>query len=101
MGAQPRVLLVDRRHRHTRARIRPIAFEFGGHVHVDHIPGLYDTVAGDAVCGFIVQADAGVPRKLVRQDRRGARVMLLEKGRADVVELFGRHARLDVIEHVL
>src|SRR5690606_17118802 len=76
-----------------------IAIEFGGDVDVDDVAGLDDARAGNAVRGFLIDADAGCTGKVIGHARSRAGAEAVEQSGAQPVQFRGGHAGFDGRQH--
>src|SRR6266436_1521138 len=97
---EPPGILRDRLNRDSYRGIRHIAVFFEGHIELYQITrSNFPRFRGDAVNGFVVQADQHIPRKAVNEGGSGARPVLPHDFTADVGEFPRADALANAVRH--
>ncbi len=91
----------DWRHGDGCAGIGVVAVQFRRYVNVHQVARLDDALAGDAVRGFVIEADTGAAGEVVGQAGGRTRAVLRQKGVADGVQFGGGHPYAHLFLHVL
>src|SRR5690625_1119765 len=81
------------------AGIGEIASKLGRDIHVNNIPRLHNPRPRNAVSRLLVDANAGSARKVIHHPGGRLGALSLQQRRAHIIQLTGRHARLNRGEH--
>jgi Ni2+-binding GTPase involved in maturation of urease and hydrogenase len=90
---------IDRRNFHHHGGISEVAIQLGGNIQVDQVARFHHALAGDAMGGLIVDADAGGAGEVIDQLRGRVRPIAFEDCRANRVQLGGGDPRADLLAH--